>query len=170
MSRSKKNHGKIHNNRHPGRWFGRWLLAASGVAILLGTLVPAAVIGWLRVQVPPFTAAWDWLNLSLPAFNPLHVILYAWMAMLWFLVALRGTLWHGIAVLVVFSASIEVLQLLAPGRTARLADVLNDVLGIAIGLALGAVIARLLRSGGSRKQAPCDAQIAATTNPPEPRP
>lgn len=161
-------HREPHDTPRPGRWLGRWLLAGSGVAVMLGTLVPATVIGWVRVQVPLFTRTWDGLNASLPALNPLHVILYAWMAMLWFLVAPRGRLWHGIAVLAAFSVSIEALQLLVPGRNARLGDVLNDLLGFALGLALGAAISWMLRSVRRRKPTPDPAQTTAVATPHEP--
>lgn len=163
-------HREPHDTPRPGRRLGRWLLAASGVAVVLGTLVPATVIGWVRAQVPLFTRTWDGLNVSLPALNPLHVILYAWMAMLWLLVAPRGRLWHGIAVLAAFSVSIEALQLLVPGRNARFGDVLNDLLGFALGLALGAAISWVLRRIRRRNEAPGQAQSAASTTRHEPVP
>lgn len=170
VGQQRMSHREPHDTPRPGRWLGRWLLAGSGVAVVLGTLVPATVIGWVRVQVPLFTRTWDWLNLSLPALNPLHVILYAWMAMLWFLVAPKGKLWRGLLVLVAFSVTIEALQLLVPGRNGRLDDVLNDLLGITLGLALGAAISWMLRSVRRPKPTPGPAQTTAGTTPHEPLP
>lgn len=135
-----------------GRRLGAGLLLGSGLAFFVGMLLPAEVIGWLRTHLPILTQFWDGLNAAFPALNPLHVLWYAWMSMLWWLAARRKWRWFGVMVLVGLSGLSEALQLLVEGRTARLADVFNDMLGIAIGVSVGALVLALARGyrGGAR--------------------
>lgn len=129
------------------RRLGGTLLALSVLVVAVGTIVPASAIGWLRSEVPTFALLWDWLDATLPLFNPLHVMLYAWIAILWRMLAPQWPRWRIPLALAAFGVVTEAMQCFAPGRTPRVSDVLNDVLGIAIGLALVAAIDRAKRSG-----------------------
>lgn len=132
-----------------------WIvLVLSALAIVSGTLAPATAIGWLRETVPYFAALWDWLDASLPGWNPLHVILYAWLALLWWWLASGRLFWRGLLWMAGFSALSELLQRLVPGRSARLSDVLNDLLGIALGCVLALLLHRLQRGANRRTANP----------------
>jgi len=120
----------------------RVILLVSLIAVFVGTVAPQSAIAWMRVQVPLFALIWDSLDALLPWFNPLHIILYAWVAVLVRVMTPRWSSWLIVLLGSVFAAVSETLQLLAPGRTARLSDVFNDLLGIAIGLILVAMIRR----------------------------
>ncbi|HET7930109.1 MAG TPA: VanZ family protein [Rhodanobacteraceae bacterium] len=122
-------------------------LALSLVGAVAGALVPASVMGWLRVEVPGFALAWDWLDASLPWLNPLHVIAYAWLALLWKLLAPRGSWWRMPVVLLVVGIGCEVLQQFVPTRQPRVTDVLSDALGIAIGWGVVMAVQRMRRRG-----------------------
>ncbi len=138
------------------------ILASSLLAFLVGTLLPAEAVGWTREHVPLLARVWDGLNDSFPMLNPLHVVCYAWLAMLWWLVA--GTPHRGIGLfaLAALSALSETLQILVPGRTALVADALNDFFGIGLGAMLGIASLTLVRkavepgpnSGKARPHAP----------------
>jgi hypothetical protein len=119
------------------------VLLGSAFSFSIGMLLPAPVIGRLRLRMPVLAQEWDTLNAAFPALNPLHVLWYAWIALLWWLVTRRQYRWAGALLLVGMSALGEVLQLWVPGRNARIGDALNDMLGIGIGIALGALILRL---------------------------
>lgn len=119
------------------------VLLGSAFSFSIGMLLPAPVIGRLRLRMPVLAQEWDTLNAAFPALNPLHVLWYAWIALLWWLVTRRQYRWGGALLLVGMSALGEVLQLWVPGRNARIGDALNDMLGIGIGIALGALILRL---------------------------
>lgn len=121
------------------------VLLGSAFSFFIGMLLPAPAIGRLRLRMPVLTQAWDALNAVFPVLNPLHVLWYAWIALLWWLVTRRQYRWGGALLLLGVSALGEVLQLWVPGRNARIADVLNDTLGIGIGIALGALILGLAR-------------------------
>lgn len=121
------------------------LLFVSALSFFIGMLLPATVVGWLRAQLPILTRFWDGLNAHFPMLNPLHVLWYAWLAMLWWILAGRARRWPGILALLGLSIVGELLQLLVPGRNARLADVLNDGLGIGIGIGLAALLLELVR-------------------------
>ncbi len=118
------------------------ILSLSIIAVFFGTVMPQAAVAWLRVHVPFFALIWDSLDALLPWFNPLHIILYAWVAALWRALTPRWSRWWIVLLGGAFAAISESLQLLAPGRTARISDVLNDLIGIAIGLILVALIRR----------------------------
>lgn len=102
-------------------------------------------MGWLRTVVPGFAIAWDWLDASLPHFNPLHFIVYAWLALLWKLLAPDGSRWRMPVVLGVIGAAGEALQFFVPGRQPRLSDWASDLLGIAVGWGLAMAVRRLRR-------------------------
>jgi hypothetical protein len=110
------------------------------LAIFVGTVMPQSAIAWLRVQVPLFALIWDSLDHLLPWLNPLHILLYAWISALWRLLAPRESAWSIVLAGGAFAVVSESLQLLAPGRRARISDVFNDLVGIFIGLALVALI------------------------------
>lgn len=132
-------------------WRLSTLLGLSLLVVSVGTLVPAPVIGWLRTQVPLFAVLWDWLDATMPGWNPLHIIFFAWIAFLWRLLAPAWRWWRIPLVLGAFGALTESLQVFAPGRTPRGSDVLNDLLGIGLGLAVTALLPRVGRysRGGS---------------------
>ncbi|MEJ5207479.1 VanZ family protein [Denitratimonas sp. CY0512] len=131
----------------------RWLLFGSMAVVLIGMLLPASNVGWLRQQLPVLVTIWDWLNMHLPWLNPLHVLLYAWMAMLWGIALPRRGLLQGVLLLFVFSVASEALQLLAPGRNARFSDVANNGLGIILGMAFVMVLFRLSRGRAAKPRA-----------------
>lgn len=126
---------------------GTVVLVVSMVATAAGSLLPSAAIGWLRTVVPGFAPAWDWLDASLPGLNPLHIIVYAWVALLWRLVFPRGSLWRVPVVLVLVGAACEWLQRYIPTREPRLTDVLSDAIGIAIGWGIALALNRMRRRG-----------------------
>lgn len=115
------------------------------MAVLLGSVAPSSVLGWLRTVVPGFATAWDWLDASLPGLNPLHIIVYAWVALLWRLVFPRGSLWRVPLALLVLGAACEWLQQFVPTREPRLTDVLSDAIGIAAGWGVAVVVNRMRR-------------------------
>lgn len=121
------------------------VLPVSLVAAVTGSLVPSSVMGRLRTEVPGFARAWDWLDASLPGLNPLHIIVYAWVALLWRLVFPRGSLWRVPVVLLVVGAACEWLQQFVPTREPRWTDVLSDGIGIAIGWGVAIVFNRMRR-------------------------
>ncbi|MEO7916077.1 MAG: VanZ family protein [Dokdonella sp.] len=106
----------------------------------MGTVMPQSAVAWLRMKVPLFALVWDALDAVMPWFNPLHIIFYAWVAALWRLLfpKLQSTLIFCVGG--ICGVVSESLQLLAPGRTARVADVLNDLVGIAFGLLAVAIV------------------------------
>lgn len=127
---------------HPWRIVGATVLALSLAIAVIGTDVPAHAMGWLRVHVPGFAPMWDQLDATFPALNPLHIIAYAWLALLWGILApMRWWLRGGIG-LIAIGAVAEAMQLFIPGRQARVTDALNDVLGVAIGLGIAALLRR----------------------------
>ncbi len=130
---------------------GLVILALSLLAVWLGTIAPAPVMGWLREHVPGFAAAWDALNALLPGLNPLHALAYAWMALLWALLVRGHWRWKGPFVLLAIGTLGESIQAFVPTRTARASDVLNDLGGIVIGLLLAHLIHRLRRRGSSHR-------------------
>lgn len=137
--------------RHPLTWTqraGRVVLPLSFVAMLAGSLAPSSVLGWLRTVVPGFATGWDWLDASLPCLNPLHVMVYAWVALLWRLLVPRGSAWRVPVVLVAIGATCEWLQFFVPTREPRLTDVLSDAIGVAIGWGLALVVNRVVRRKG----------------------
>lgn len=121
------------------------VLLLSLAAMVLGSVVPSAVLGWLRTMVPGFAMAWDRLDASLPWLNPLHIIVYAWVALLWRLVFPRGSLWRVPLALLVLGAMCEWLQQFVPTREPRLTDVLSDAIGIVVGWGLAVVVNRVRR-------------------------
>lgn len=138
----------------PGRRSTGWLrhlgavvLPLSFIGMVLGAVAPSSVLGWLRTVVPGFAFTWDWLDASLPWLNPLHIIVYAWVALLWRLVFPRGSVWRVPVALIVVGAACEWLQRYVPTRQPRLTDVLSDVLGIAIGWSVAMAVNRMRRRG-----------------------
>ncbi len=131
----------------PGRRIAWMILGLSVIVVFVGTVVPQPVIVWLRTQVPLFALTWDSLDALLPWFNPLHIIFYAWVAALWCALAPQWSRWSIILLGGTLGLVSETLQLLAPGRTARVSDVLNDLIGLAIGLTLVGLIRRAWRPG-----------------------
>lgn len=124
---------------HPGR-----VLVMLSVAVTVaGSLMPAPVVGWLRVTVPLFALAWDKLDATFPGFNPLHIIFYAWLALTWRLLKPQWPRWRIPLILGVLGVLMEVGQLFVFEREARVSDALNDWVGIAIGLALAMLAMRL---------------------------
>lgn len=120
----------------------RLALFVLGLAGTLGgTLLPSSAVGWLRGHVPGFAWVWDTLNRFLPGFNPLHILLYAWLAFLWCSLWPRRAGWRMVAVLLAMGALTEWLQRLIPTRHARLSDVANDALGIVLGALLATWLA-----------------------------
>lgn len=124
---------------------GLVILSLSFIVVFVGTVLPQPAIAWLRGQVPLFAQSWDSLDHLLPLFNPLHILLYAWIAVLWRLLAPRWSRWSILLLGGTFAGVSETLQMFAPGRTARISDVLNDVAGIVLGLVLAAVVERIGR-------------------------
>lgn len=121
-----------------------WIvLVLSLAAAVVGALVPAPVMGFLRTVVPGFAKAWDWLDASLPWLNPLHAIAYAWIALAWRLAFRGGSKWKMPVVLAVIGVTTEALQHFVPGRQPRVTDWLSDLLGIAIGWTIAAALGRL---------------------------
>lgn len=134
--------------RHPTSWLRRFetvVLLLSLAAMVLGALIPSSVMGWLRTEVPGFAQAWDWLDASLPWLNPLHIIVYAWVALLWRLMFPRRSLWRVPLALLVVGVACEWLQQFVPTREPRWTDVLSDAIGIAIGWGVAIVFNRMRR-------------------------
>ena len=125
-----------------GRRIAWVILLVSLIAVFVGTVAPQPAIAWLRMQAPLFALIWDSLDALLPWLNPLHILLYAWLAGLCRVLSPSGSSRSILLFGSVFAAVSETLQLLAPGRTARISDVFNDVIGILIGLMLVAMIRR----------------------------
>ena len=119
------------------------LLLGSAMAFAVGMLLPGEVIGEARTHWPLLARFWDGLNALFPSLNPLHVLWYAWLAMLWWLVSARALRWSGVVAIIVLSGVGECLQMLVPGRNGRVADVLNDVLGVALGIGLAVILRRM---------------------------
>lgn len=141
--------GTLRERRSTGwlRHLGTVVLPLSLIGMVLGAIAPSSVMGWLRTVVPGFAPAWDWLDASLPGLNPLHIIVYAWVALLWRLVFPRGSLWRVPVVLVLVGAACEWLQRYIPTREPRLTDVLSDAIGIAIGWGIALALNRMRRRG-----------------------
>lgn len=122
------------------RWLGFAVLGLSLAAVFVGTVVPSAAIGWIRAQIPVFASIWDSLDRLLPLLNPLHILLYAWIAVLWRLLAPGWPRWSILLLGSAFAGFTEALQILSAGRTSRFSDVINDVAGILLGLVLATII------------------------------
>lgn len=127
-------------NHSPWQRLGMVALGLSAIAVFTGTVLPAIAIGWLRVQAPLFASTWDWLDRLLPVLNPLHILLYAWIALLWRLLAPQWPRWSILLLGSICAVTTEALQMFAPGRTPRISDALNDIAGIILGLALATII------------------------------
>ncbi len=122
------------------RSLGRIVLALSLTVAVAGALAPQPAMAWLREAIPGFATAWDWLDASLPWFNPLHAIVFAWLAWLWQELISRRSRWRMPVALIGMGVVCEWLQHFVPGRQPRVSDVVSDALGIAIGAALAATI------------------------------
>jgi len=107
-------------------------------AILLAVLaVVVLVLALLPKDQPSPTLGWDKLN---------HASAFAALALCGHF-AFRTRAWVNTkvaAALLAFGIVIELLQLMAPGRRASLADVVADIVGITIGLVLAARVARAM--------------------------
>lgn len=134
----------------PWQRVGFVALALSLLLVFVGTVLPAVAIGWLRAEAPSFALVWDWLDRQFPALNPLHILLYAWVAVLWRWLAPRWPGWMIVLLGGAFAAVSEALQGLSPGRTPRISDVLNDVAGMVLGLALATAIDGIRRRSSHR--------------------
>ena len=153
------------SNRFKLQWhrMGWGVLLASLLFVFAGTVAPAPVIGWLRMELPLFARCWDALDHLLPFLNPLHILLYAWIAILWRWLA-QG--WPGWMILLLgggFAVVSEALQVLAPGRTPRFSDVLNDLAGMVLGLGLATAI------DGIRRRSSRRSPLSSIRNNPQPR-
>lgn len=126
------------------RRLGWMLWLGSAVAFAVGMLLPGDVVGDVRTHWPLLAQLWDGLNAIFPSLNPLHVLWYAWLAMLWWWLSAHAFRWPGVMAIIVLSGVGECLQMLVPGRNARVADVLNDVIGIVLGIGLAVMLRRVL--------------------------
>ena len=129
----------------PARCLAWTILSMSMIVVFVGTVMPQPGIVWVRVHVPAFASFWDWIDVLLPSLNPLHIILFAWVAGLSKLLNPRWSYWSILLIGSAFGGVSEALQMLAPGRDPRISDVFNDVAGILLGLALAAIVERVRR-------------------------
>lgn len=133
--------------RTPSIPSGRSLALGVSIALVAaGSLLPAPAVGWLLRHAPWFATFWAWLNEALPGWNPLHVLVWAWLGLLCTRVGGRGAWRRNAAALALLSAAIEALQHLAPGRGPRLGDLADNLFGIALGVVAGLLLARALRT------------------------
>lgn len=120
---------------------GRWLLALLLALVAVSVLLPNTALAWMREHWHWFNLPMLWIENAHAPFNVVHAILF---------LALGGVAALGLpraspswlaAAAVLAAIATEGVQLLVPGRHARLSDALVD---IAAGLG-GAGLARLLQ-------------------------
>ena len=124
----------IPSARHPARFYTA--LVVSVAAIIAVTLIPTD--GGVDVKLTPLADIIAAFSPPIQAFDLLEVVGNVFLfAPLGALLCFRGLrLTRAVLAGVLFSAAIEVTQLLVPGRTTSFDDVLLNALGVVLGHAL----------------------------------
>ena len=119
---------------------GQVFLAAVFAVVLISVLLPSRAIGWMRHNWTWFTLPLDRIESMESPVNLVHLVLFLLLGMAMAL-ALRHWSFARVAVVIVLlGVTTELVQLLVPGRHARLTDVLVD---IAAGLLGWAIVRRV---------------------------
>ena len=111
--------------------------------IVVAVALPNTALAWLRSEYRWLGQPLNWIEQQWPALDLVHVLLFALLGFVarWALPRTRMAtlmLW-----LALFAALSELIQLWAPGRTARPSDFAQDVLGAVLGVWLAAGVQAL---------------------------
>lgn len=146
----------------PARW--RWLPLAVAGGILLGSLLPPAVVELsgvtsalsLSLSAPPFASAGPAsAPFGVGADKVVHALSYAVLG--WVSVTSDGRQRHASLLLVVlavagFGAGVEVAQSFLPGRTASAGDAAANLVGAVAGVVGWLTVGRLRRRRGQGRR------------------
>jgi VanZ family protein len=130
-----------------------WRTGAIVFALLLVVLAISLSpdsIRWLRTEVPLANLGLGWLELKSVRLNATHVALFFLVGLVVACALFPGMrLWRvgllGLLLLLAISIATEAMQLVIPGRTARLSDIRDNMLGGVPGLLLGLALRAVWR-------------------------
>lgn len=123
----------------------RWPVALLGLVlglVLVSVLLPNTTLAWMREHWVWFNRPMLWIEDARSTINLVHAILFALLGMAASLAFPRWSLSRAVTVLLALGLVTEGLQLLVPGRHARLSDVAVDVLAGSLGWMLMRRVAR----------------------------
>jgi len=141
------------------KYIGALVISLSASLLMLGALMPVSGVEWLDRSVPGYAVATGWLKHMSPSMKLLHVMAYAWLALLWlFLRRPKQRTWQLACALLGFGILAECLQVFSVGREARLGDVIANAVGIGVGLGMGFITVRVLGTLRLRRAAGRTAQ------------
>jgi glycosyltransferase involved in cell wall biosynthesis len=122
-------------------------LFLSAGLLLFAVLIPSSLLGWLMGNVRPFGRFVDGMAALSPRVNLMHVLLFAWIALLAGWDGGRRRAGQVAVALALAGLATEAVQFLIPGRHPRLDDLWCDALGIMIGLTMAAALAWVRQRG-----------------------
>jgi VanZ family protein len=113
----------------------RFVLSGLLVLVLVSVLLPSTTLGWMRHRWVWFTYPLDFIESVGSAVNLVHAILFLLLGMAIRLALPLWRAWRVAAALVLLGVATELMQVLVPGRHARVSDVVVDVVAGLVGWA-----------------------------------
>lgn len=126
----------------PRTRLGVALLALVLATVLVSVLLPNTTLAWMRENWSWFNRPMLWIEDSRSMFNLVHAILFALLGMATALALPRWRAGRVLLALLLLGLLTEGLQLLVPGRHARLSDVAVDVVAGLLGWMLARIVVR----------------------------